>query len=145
MADVEIKYNNSTIASLSDSGTEVLETNGTFLTDDITVEYTKSGGRGTSGMLVTISHTKNGNTHTYTMDKTAGELKTALDSGISIVFYDQYNLMYCSLYDAKINSVTDTFARSIRTSRSTSVFFTASSASSYPTYTYTDSSGGGND
>jgi hypothetical protein len=44
MADVEIKYNNSTIASLNDSGTEVLETNGTFLTDDITVEYTKSGG-----------------------------------------------------------------------------------------------------
>lgn len=46
MADVEIKYNNATIASLSDSGTEVLETNGTFLTDDITVEYTKSGGGG---------------------------------------------------------------------------------------------------
>lgn len=46
MADVEIKYNNATIASLNDSGTEVLETNGTFLTDDITVEYTKSGGGG---------------------------------------------------------------------------------------------------
>lgn len=44
MADVEIKYNNATIASLNDSGTEVLETNGTFLVDDITVEYTKSGG-----------------------------------------------------------------------------------------------------
>lgn len=41
MPDVEIKYNNATIASLSDSGTEVLETNGTYLTDDITVEYTK--------------------------------------------------------------------------------------------------------
>lgn len=46
MADVEIKYNNATIASLSDSGTEVLETNSTYLTDDITVEYTKSGGGG---------------------------------------------------------------------------------------------------
>lgn len=41
MADVEIKYNNATIASLSDSGTEVLETDGTYLTDDIAVEYTK--------------------------------------------------------------------------------------------------------
>lgn len=41
MPDVEIKYNNATIASLSDSGTEVLETNGTYLTDDITIEYTK--------------------------------------------------------------------------------------------------------
>lgn len=49
MADVEIKYNNSTIASLNDSGTEVLETKGTFLTDDITVEYTKSGGGGGGG------------------------------------------------------------------------------------------------
>lgn len=37
MADVEIKYNNATIASLNDSGTEVLETNGTFLTNDITI------------------------------------------------------------------------------------------------------------
>lgn len=43
MADVEITYNNSTIASLSDSGTEVLETSGTYLTDDITVQYTKGG------------------------------------------------------------------------------------------------------
>lgn len=42
MADVEISYNNSVIASLSDSGTEVLETNGTFMADDITVAYTKS-------------------------------------------------------------------------------------------------------
>lgn len=46
MADIEIKYNNSTIASLSDSGTEVLETSGTFLTDDITIDYVKSGGGG---------------------------------------------------------------------------------------------------
>ena len=46
MADVEIKYNNSTIVSLSDSGTEVLETSGTFLTDDITIDYAKSGGGG---------------------------------------------------------------------------------------------------
>lgn len=46
MADVEITYNNNTIASLSDSGTEVLETSGTYLTDDITVQYTKSGGGG---------------------------------------------------------------------------------------------------
>lgn len=44
MADVEISYNNSVIASLNDSGTEVLETNGKLCTDDITVAYTKSGG-----------------------------------------------------------------------------------------------------
>lgn len=40
MADVEISYNNSVIASLSDSGAEVLETNGKFMSDDVTVTYT---------------------------------------------------------------------------------------------------------
>lgn len=49
MADVEISYNNSVIASLNDSGTEVLETNGKLCTDDITVAYTKSGGGGGLG------------------------------------------------------------------------------------------------
>jgi len=39
--NVTISYNGDTIASLSDSGTEVLETNGTYLTDDITIDYTK--------------------------------------------------------------------------------------------------------
>lgn len=37
MADGEIKYNNATIAPLNGSGTEALETNGTYLTDDITI------------------------------------------------------------------------------------------------------------
>lgn len=46
MADIEISYNNNTIATMSDSGTEILETNGTFLADDITIQYTKSGGGG---------------------------------------------------------------------------------------------------
>ena len=41
MADVEIKYNNSIIASLSGSGSEILDTNGTLCEDDITIEYTK--------------------------------------------------------------------------------------------------------
>lgn len=54
MADVDISYNNSVIASLSDSGTEVLETSGTYLTDDITVQYTKSGGGGTTTVSVSF-------------------------------------------------------------------------------------------
>lgn len=43
MADVEIKYNNATIASLNDSGTEILETSGTLLLDDISVNFTQGG------------------------------------------------------------------------------------------------------
>lgn len=46
MADVTINYGGQTIASLSDSGTKVLETSGTFLTDDITIDCVKSGGGG---------------------------------------------------------------------------------------------------
>jgi hypothetical protein len=40
-ADVTILYNNSTIAEMSASGTEVLETNGKYMASDITIEYTK--------------------------------------------------------------------------------------------------------
>lgn len=42
MADVEITYNGNTI-TMNDSGTEVLDTKGHWLPDDITVQYTKSG------------------------------------------------------------------------------------------------------
>ena len=39
--DVTISYNGSTIASLSDSGREVLETSGKLCEDDITIDYTR--------------------------------------------------------------------------------------------------------
>lgn len=39
--DVVISYNNIGIATMSESGTKTLETEGTFCTDDITVVYTK--------------------------------------------------------------------------------------------------------
>ncbi len=54
MADVTIKYGGQTITSLSDSGTEVLETSGTFLTDDITIDYVKSGGGGTKTVSISL-------------------------------------------------------------------------------------------
>lgn len=57
MADVEISYNNSTIVSMNDSGTEVLETNGKVCADDITIAYTKSGG---GGAVTHVSSTFNG-------------------------------------------------------------------------------------
>lgn len=48
MADVEISYNGDTIVSMSDSGTEYLDTKGKFMADDVTITYTKSGGGGGS-------------------------------------------------------------------------------------------------
>lgn len=52
MADVDISYNNSVVASLSDSGTEVLDTKGKFMADDVTITYTKSGGGGGTTMTI---------------------------------------------------------------------------------------------
>lgn len=55
MADVEISYNGDTIVSMSDSGTEYLDTKGKFMTDNITVNYTKSGGGGASTTEVMLA------------------------------------------------------------------------------------------
>ena len=46
MADVTITYAGNEIASMDDSGTKTLQTQGKYCTDNITVEYTKSGGGG---------------------------------------------------------------------------------------------------
>lgn len=57
MADIEITYNNSAI-TLNESGTEVLETSGTYLTDDITVAYTKLiGSASTPATTITANPT----------------------------------------------------------------------------------------
>lgn len=52
MADVEISYNGDTIVSMSDSGTEYLDTKGMFMTDNVTINYTKSGGGGGTTMTI---------------------------------------------------------------------------------------------
>lgn len=44
--DITITYNGETIAAMSESGTYTRQTRGTFLTDDITIEYNKPGGGG---------------------------------------------------------------------------------------------------
>lgn len=72
MADVEIKYNNSTIASLNDSGTEVLETNGTFLTDDITVEYAKPSAPTPTLQSKSVSYTPTTSQQTASVTADAG-------------------------------------------------------------------------
>lgn len=58
MADVEISYKGNTIASMSDSGTKTLLTEGKYCEDDITIEYTSPGGGG--GTLITKTITANG-------------------------------------------------------------------------------------
>lgn len=108
MPDVEITYNNSTIASLSDSGTEVLETSGTYLTDDITVQYTKSGGGsglpdtpGTDGTYALMNTVESGTgavswvkplvvtiTNYSPMSSTFEEISDALQSGRPVIIFE---------------------------------------------------------
>lgn len=65
MADVEISYKGSTIASTSSSGTITLDTAGTYCEDDIEVVYTKPGG---SINLQSKTVTPSGATQTITAD-----------------------------------------------------------------------------
>ena len=59
--DVVVTYNNSVSICLDDTGTAILDTEGTYLTDDITIEYTRPSG---SSIIVSpLSVTSNG---TYT-------------------------------------------------------------------------------
>lgn len=68
MADVEISYKGSTIASMSASGTLTLETEGKYCEDDITVDYTSPGGGQTKTLLASGTYTNaNDLTSTQTM------------------------------------------------------------------------------
>lgn len=53
--DISVTYEGAEIASLSDSGTKTLKTAGKYCDDDITIDYTKSGGGGVETVHVTIN------------------------------------------------------------------------------------------
>ena len=48
MADISIKYKNTTIAELNESGTKTLNTKGTYCEDNIIIQYDKTGQTPTS-------------------------------------------------------------------------------------------------
>lgn len=56
--DVAISYAGAVIASLTDSGTKTLKTQGKYCEDDITIDYTKSGGGGVELATISASGTK---------------------------------------------------------------------------------------
>lgn len=53
--DLVVTYAGDEIATMSDSGTKTLKTQGKYCEDDITISYTKSGGGGGGGSTVTIT------------------------------------------------------------------------------------------
>lgn len=58
MPDITISYNGNTIATMSESGTKTLLTDGKYCEDDITVVYVSPGGG--SATLITKTVTANG-------------------------------------------------------------------------------------
>lgn len=62
MAEVEISYNGSTIATMNASGTKTLGTSGKYCEDDITVVYAQPSGGTTPTGTKNISITANGTT-----------------------------------------------------------------------------------
>lgn len=112
------------------SGTNIKTINGESLlgSGDLSV------GGGGNGLLVTITETTSGTTTTATFDKTAQEIKDALDAGIMPVFYFPSTRNYFpmtsmrsanTIYKVAVNGTT----------------YSASSASGYPSYSH----GGGGD
>ena len=53
--DVSVTLGNTEIASLSDTGSVTLATAGTYVDEDITIDYTKSGGGGAANINITIT------------------------------------------------------------------------------------------
>lgn len=90
--DVSISYNGGEIASMSDSGTKVLKTQGKYCTDDITIDYTKSGGGGGDEQLFifcnSTAYLNAGATiNNNFLSAKAAYYGAALVSGATVTFY----------------------------------------------------------
>lgn len=78
MPDVIITYKNSTITTMSSSGTATLETGGTYCEDDITVTYNRpSGGSGTVVAVEDTLDANGGTIRTITAVSLAGDTVAA--------------------------------------------------------------------
>ena len=91
MADITIEYKNSTIATMSASGTKTLETAGTYCEDDITINYTKTGITVTEtldpngGTIVSISGDPVTSLQAKTVTPTSQSQTISADSGYDAI------------------------------------------------------------
>ena len=91
MADVDISYKGSIIASMSASGTKILETEGKYCEDDITINYTKAGITVTEtldpngGTIVSISGDPVTSLQAKTVIPTSQSLTISADSGYDAI------------------------------------------------------------
>lgn len=104
--------------------------------------YAPSGGGG--GMLITVTLTKNGSTTVYSLDKTVGEILSALSEGISPLFSftDSNGLHYFGMDETLfVSSSSYFYIKSTRWSDT----FSASGLDAYPSFTVSGAGGGSND
>lgn len=115
-ADVEISYNGNTIASMSDSGTATLETEGKYCSGNITVSYSKPS-EGDNMVFLTATGTTDTTLSLTDTSITTVPLTTVVNSGnasgvLSItdngikVLENGYYLVFGSIYYAVDSSVT---------------------------------------
>lgn len=101
-----------------------------------------SGGGG--GMLITVTLTENGSTTVYSLDKTVGEILSALSEGISPLFSftDSNGLHYFGMDETLfVSSSSYFYIKSTRWSDT----FSASGLDAYPSFTVSGAGGGSND
>lgn len=78
MSDVTISYKGSSIATMNASGTKVLETEGKYCEDDITVEYVRPSGGGGGSTLIEKTIIANG-VYTASSDSADGYSKVTVN------------------------------------------------------------------
>jgi hypothetical protein len=87
--DVIISYKGAEIATMSDSGTKTLQTQGKYCEGDIMVSYTKSGGGG-GGSVLTL----------YTKNSNSSSINAFVDAQCTQSLLDFYGYDYGACYDA---------------------------------------------
>lgn len=101
MADIDIRYNDSTIASLSGSGSKILTTQGQYCTDNITVDYNAREG-------LTIITDTTSTTATVSMDANKKYIFTQAMTSLTLDLPANVDANYISIVRFKSISMSDT-------------------------------------
>lgn len=119
------------------SGTEIA----TVTIDGTATKLYAPDGGGGGGMVITVTMTNSGSSIVYTLDKTVGEITSALSEGVSPLFsyIDGTGLRY---YVMETALFTSSNSRLYIKSNGWTMNFSASGVDAYPSFTQ---SGGSND
>ena len=140
----QLRIGSATYDTVGEASVTQVQTSGTKIAT-VTIDgtatklYAPSGGGG-GGMVITVTMTYSGSSIVYTLDKTVGEITSALSEGVSPLFSftDGTGLRYYGMDNALFTSSN---SRLYIKSTGWSTNFSASGLDAYPSLTQ---SGGGN-